>query len=799
RGDNSGFYDLNQSIYDKINNKNSSFCAVILGKPGTSFIFPKQKINEFFNAQNKTQRDERHRWMFSILSDNNKYFLKVTGTERINISDYLNRWDLIPDIQNIKDDQKNYFLIQVSERGSNNILKYLKYSNPRWKDNKKDYDHGKVKNGDYLLIYFSGDSIDFKKQVKKVYLVNSVSEDKIEFKISEIKNLNGIFLKNVKTALQDKKLSDVFNNIGRHGFNIIQIDKTDYNSIINLDKESIVNKGQNLWLIRAGDKGQEEQISLDNNFISIGYDGLPGLHNITDFNSFKEHYKKTHPSDGNNRVGNIVPQIWNFINDVKIGDFLVLPLKTKQSKIIAVGKISGNYEFGDLNSGIKQFRSVFWFKKDVPRNEFDPEIEKSLDNYGTIDNIGSQNLVNKLKTMLVRLGINKKDLENTVNVNNNNKLENKYYTQNQNRWLLLTQEDIKKIVNKVLTFHDKILAIDENIIKRIIAHLVISKHVILVGTPGTGKTDLARRLLRELGNIIINNPEPIEAVASYEWGRYEVIGGRSISSDDNDGSFHFGCVTNAIMNNKLLLIDEFNRADMNKAFGEMFLALDHGEIQLREDEDIFLKNNGNDHEKYYLNTRDDDCVYHYDDKSKKIEIPINFRMICTMNDYDKSLLNELSYGLLRRFAFIEINVPNDKELVKNIIIKRSTKKLEPLSLNFKNKKINEYIDKFVDFMFALKEKREIGLASYIDVISFLLYSNTALKNDVGSSLNQALIDYILPQFDRLDIDTIRWAHTKASEIFIDENEKRIESISPFLENLDKRMKRLESLNKLFEF
>ena len=57
---------------------------------------------------------------------------------------------------------------------------------------------------------------------------------------------------------------------------------------------------------------------------------------------------------------------------------------------------------------------------------------------------------------------------------------------------------------------------------------------------GTGKTDLARRILRELGNKIIDDEEPIEAVASYEWERYEVIGGMSITSNGDKDSFQ-GC------------------------------------------------------------------------------------------------------------------------------------------------------------------------------------------------------------------------------------------------------------------
>lgn len=37
--------------------------------------------------------------------------------------------------------------------------------------------------------------------------------------------------------------------------------------------------------------------------------------------------------------------------------------------------------------------------------------------------------------------------------------------------------------------------------------------------------------------------------------------------DENSYLFHLGCVTKAIREGAFLLIDEFNRADMNKAFG----------------------------------------------------------------------------------------------------------------------------------------------------------------------------------------------------------------------------------------
>lgn len=276
-------------------------------------------------------------------------------------------------------------------------------------------------------------------------------------------------------------------------------------------------------------------------------------------------------------------------------------------------------------------------------------------------------------------------------------------------WASLTPYDIEDTVNTVLGGNDQEgrLEIEPEIIRRIINHLVSSKHVILVGPPGTGKTDLAKRLLKELGSRITRNPEPVVAVASYEWGRYEVIGGNSLMADlknENNFQFHLGCITEAISKGSFLLIDEFNRADMNKAFSEMFLAIDHGKIELRDDE------------------RPPGILNHFS-SHPSIVIPPAFRMICTMNDYDKSLLNELSYGLLRRFAFVEIGIPLDKEKLKKVVIQRVNKDLS----TFDQALVVTTIDKnsipitnFIDFILAISEKRKLGVSTVIDVIRYVI-------------------------------------------------------------------------------
>jgi MoxR-like ATPase len=355
-------------------------------------------------------------------------------------------------------------------------------------------------------------------------------------------------------------------------------------------------------------------------------------------------------------------------------------------------------------------------------------------------------------------------------------------------WASLMTNDIEDVISKVLGYddnHARRLEIEPEIIRRIINHLASSKHVILVGPPGTGKTDLAKRLLRELGSRIIGNSEPIEAVASYEWGRYEVIGRNSLKTDpknENNFQFHLGCVTAAISKGSFLLIDEFNRADMNKAFGEMFLAIDHAQIELREDE------------------RPHGILNPFSTRSS-IEIPPAFRMICTMNDYDKCLLNELSYGLLRRFAFVEIDIPKDAGKLKNVVTQRVSNDLSSLDKSTVQTTITKNdipITKFIDFIYAIGEKRKLGVSTIIDVIRYLIAGMLIRKEqNAWKLLCEAMVDYVMPQFDRLDLDTLRHVRSISSMKFKDVDDKAIPEIGIFLNKLDEMISKLQQLSSLF--
>lgn len=72
-----------------------------------------------------------------------------------------------------KRQQNQYFLIQVNRAGSENLLKNGVYQHENWMYTPHDNAHGNVRIGDILVIYFASNSIEFQKQVKKIYRVNS--------------------------------------------------------------------------------------------------------------------------------------------------------------------------------------------------------------------------------------------------------------------------------------------------------------------------------------------------------------------------------------------------------------------------------------------------------------------------------------------------------------------------------------------------------------------------------------------------------------------------------------------------
>jgi predicted Mrr-cat superfamily restriction endonuclease len=578
-----------------------------------------------------------------------------------------------------------YFLVQVNEFGSKNILNNNIYEHQNWYQTPRDKDHGIVQSGDILLVYFASQSIQYKKQLKKIYRVIDVKENHVSFQLSEEIELNGLTLDTIKEAIKTGKLSTIFNKISQQGFNITKIDKTDYDSILFLDKISTekASKDPNVWIVRAGDTGQGEQSALENNCISIGYNGLPELHHIKDFEKFKEHYMKTHPNENIGRVGKVVSQIWDFIFEIKIGDFIILPLKLHKSKLIAVGKVLGEYQYENLNS-IQQFRPVKWLKKDVNINDFDNNFVKLFDKHGTVYRIGGLTDVNKLKDMLKRLGVKEIDLETMSNMSNKSiQLEN-----NENK-KPLSLEDISKITYFPI-----------QVLKEIEYLLIEKKQIIFYGSPGTSKTFLARKF----SEYFTNNKENVRIIQFHQSYSYEdFIEGIKPKISENGEATGFTlqsglfknlvkeCVENPT-NRFVLIIDEINRGNISKIFGELIYLLEY------RDEKISLTYSP--FEKFY--------------------IPSNLYIIGTMNSADRSIAF-VDYALRRRFYFKEFYPDTNGDILYSWYKTNNIKEVDPKQiitlLNEINKKISELIGREYQIgysYFMVKNLDRIKLKNIID-------------------------------------------------------------------------------------
>ncbi len=143
------------------------------------------------------------------------------------------------------------------------------------------------------------------------------------------------------------------------------------------------------------------------------------------------------------------------------------------------------------------------------------------------------------------------------------------------------------------------------------------QHLLLVGPPGTGKTEFALALAQTARNDGYCAGAFV-ATASADWTTFDTMGGYALRKDSSL-TFRPGVFLKAIERRQWLVLDELNRADVDRAFGELMTV---------------LAGRGTDTS---LVRDDGENISVGPEPGRTHRIPRTFRVIATMNTWNKTL------------------------------------------------------------------------------------------------------------------------------------------------------------------
>ena len=396
-----------------------------------------------------------------------------------------------------------------------------------------------------------------------------------------------------------------------------QVNNGDYEDEISVGSSALADEDvdtKRYWVYAPGEASSMWEEFYNSGIMAIGWGEIGDLQEFKTKNEMKEKMKET--IDKGLSYKNSAHATWQFANEMKIGDIIFV--KKGMNQIVGRGIVTSEYKFDTSREDkYKNIRQVNWTHKGEWTNPGLSIVKTLTDITDYID------YVQKLESLFV-------DQDDIIEE------EEKYYPE-------YTKEDFLSEVFMSEKEYDDLCNI-----------LRIKKNIVLQGAPGVGKTYIAKRLAYSMmGTKDIERVMMVQFHQSYSYEDF-IMGFRPDSAGFKlqKGSFYNFCKKAEIdgENDYFFIIDEINRGNLSKIFGELFMLIEN------DKRGISLQ-----------------LLY----ADEKFAVPKNVYIIGMMNTADRSLAM-LDYALRRRFAFFEIKPGFATDGFKKYIMDLENEKIEKL-------------------------------------------------------------------------------------------------------------------------